>query len=337
MLGDKISLVLKLDECQIVKGRRLERLSLTLMNEAFHIAKQSASPSELVTPYFNVQSEKEIWWLGAFEVPKETHEVLAWVFQRIPCNTKVIKSQIAGEHLMVEGFGSFVIDWHLGGDLKTIKCMLGFTPRANTHFPCPFCMRGYKKIAKHKGKKRSSNCLEEDEQEVQNAEMEDGEWDGGILKCPMLQEPDRSIKDKNCHPIIPFSINNVHFCTLHAFMQIFDRLLKLHIDYAFTMPGDHGKEALQNVEGLLNSLGCHGGDVKIVANKKNGYNHDIAQQVSMSGVKARRFLAKPIKSRQSLETGHQNNIDCNAKSWELYRFTTDNEVDPIIVNNRKEV
>ena len=84
-------------------------------------------------------------------------------------------------------------------------------------------------------------------------------------------------------------------------MQIFDRLLKLHIDYAFTMPDDCGKEALHNVEGLLSSLGCHGGNVKIVANKKNGDNHEVAQQVSMSGVKARRFLAKPVRSRQSLE------------------------------------
>ena len=32
---------------------------------------------------FSVQSKKELWWLGAFDVPKETHEVLAWVFDRI--------------------------------------------------------------------------------------------------------------------------------------------------------------------------------------------------------------------------------------------------------------
>ncbi len=310
------------------------------MNEALHVAKESASANEVLTPSFSVQSEKEIWWLGAFKVPKETHEVLAWVFQRIPCVTEVIKSQIAGEQLMVEGQVSFAVDWHLGGDLKTIKCMLGCTPGANTHFPCPFCMRGYKKIIKQKGKKRSSNCVEEDEQEIQDADIEDGEWDGGILKCPMLQEPDRSIKDKNWHPIIPFSLNNVHFCTLHAFMRIFDRLLKLHIDYAFTMPDDRGKEALHNVEGLLNLLGCHGGNVTIVANKKNGDNHEVAQQVSMSGVKARRFLAKPVRSRQSFEAALENGNDCNSKSWELWkdlcRFTTDNEVDPII-NRRKEV
>ena len=177
---------MKLDEGQIVKGRRLEQLSLTLMNEVFHVAKESASASEVLTPSFSVQSEKEIWWLGALKVPKETHEALAWVFQRIPCITKVIKSQIVGEQLMVEGYGSFAVDWHLGGDLKTIKCMLGYTPRANTHFPCPFCMRGYKKTIKQKRKKRSSNCVEEDDQEIQDADIEEGEWDGGILKCPML-------------------------------------------------------------------------------------------------------------------------------------------------------
>ena len=76
---------------------------------------------------------------------------------------------------MVEGYGFFAIDWHLGGDLKTIKCMLGSTPRTNTHFHCPFCMRGYKSIIKQKGKKRSSNCVEEDEQEIQDTDIEDGE------------------------------------------------------------------------------------------------------------------------------------------------------------------
>ena len=91
------------DCCRIVKGKRLEQISLTLMNEAFHIAKQAASTRKVVTPSFSVQSEKEIWWLGAFKVPKETHEVLSWVFQRIPFIIKVIKSQSAGEQLTIEG------------------------------------------------------------------------------------------------------------------------------------------------------------------------------------------------------------------------------------------
>ena len=96
MLGEIVSFVLKMDKCQIVKNKRLERMSITLMNESLAYAK--CEPSLLIddttqetNPTFNVQSEKELWWLGAFEVPKETNEVLAWVFDRIPWITDVIK------------------------------------------------------------------------------------------------------------------------------------------------------------------------------------------------------------------------------------------------------
>lgn len=29
-----------------------------------------------------VQSEKDIWWLAAFELPKESHEILQWIFNK---------------------------------------------------------------------------------------------------------------------------------------------------------------------------------------------------------------------------------------------------------------
>ena len=50
-----------------------------------------------------------------------------------------------------------------------------------------------------------------------------------------------------------------------------------------------GKErqhaALQKVEDLLNSIDCHGGNVRIVTDKKDsGLSYEIAQKVSMSGV-----------------------------------------------------
>ena len=79
-VGTKLSFVLKLDECQIIKGRRIERMSITLMKEAMDVAFKDSS-IERMKPTFSVQSERDIWWLGAFEVPKETHEVLAFVFE----------------------------------------------------------------------------------------------------------------------------------------------------------------------------------------------------------------------------------------------------------------
>lgn len=133
----------------------------------------------------------------------------------------------------------------------------------------------------------------------------------------MLEVPNCSIKDANWNSIIAFPLDNVHFCTLHAFMQIFDRLLKLHIDCAFTMkPIQRSREALSKVEELLNSLGCHGGNVQIVVKKNPGDTHEVAQQVSMSGGKAQRFFEKPPKKvirRLSNHVGEQGN------AWELWK------------------
>ena len=221
------------------------------MNNAMYAAKILGSDDQNRAPSFSVQSEKEIWWLGAFEVPKETHDVLAWMFSRIPFITDVIQAQIAGERLDVLGVGIFDVDWHLGGDLKTIKCMLGCKQGANSLYPCPFCIKGYKKSGNQKGKKRAHAMEEEDEnQDAQDAQShgEDREWDQSILHSPMFEEPNRAMKDANWNPIIYFRLDNVHFCTLHAFMRIFDRLLKLHINYAFTMkPIQRSREALSKV------------------------------------------------------------------------------------------
>ena len=130
-----------MSNCQ---GMKLERMSVTLMNEAMFLAKVDAIGDHSPRPSFSVQSEKEIWWLGAFEVPKETHEVLAWVFSMIPWITEVIKAQVEGEKLEVYGIGTFDVEWHLGGDLKTIKCILGCKQGASSLLPYPYCIRGYK-------------------------------------------------------------------------------------------------------------------------------------------------------------------------------------------------
>ena len=95
MLGDKVSFVLKLDECQIVKGKRLERILITLMNEAMEYAKEENCQSLIDVPSFSVQSEKE---------------VLAWAFERISWITNTMKAQIQGHKLEVEGKGSFTVD-----------------------------------------------------------------------------------------------------------------------------------------------------------------------------------------------------------------------------------
>ena len=139
-------------------------------------------------------------------------------------------------------------------------------------------------------------------------------------------------KDSNWNPIIKFPLKNIHFCTLHAFMRTFDRLLKCHIDYAFTMPTQERKVTTSGkVEHLLNSLGCHGGNVKIEVNKQAfGMSHEAAQQVSMTGAKTMQFLGKPTC------------IDNSNKTWGLWRQLCAITIDvdcPLLalVNMRKQI
>ena len=63
-------------------------------------------------------------------MPKETNEVLTWIFDRIPCIIDVMKAKIQGEGLEVEGLGTFTIDSHLGDDSKTINCVPGYEQSA---------------------------------------------------------------------------------------------------------------------------------------------------------------------------------------------------------------
>ncbi len=58
----KLQFVLKMDECEILKQTKFERVTITLMNRALQNINKN-DPS-----YFSVQSESNIWWLGSFKV-----------------------------------------------------------------------------------------------------------------------------------------------------------------------------------------------------------------------------------------------------------------------------
>lgn len=61
--GGVLKFVLKLDECEILKNRKMERVTITLMNRALN-----PSISKDDTRYFSVQSENNVLPLGSFEV-----------------------------------------------------------------------------------------------------------------------------------------------------------------------------------------------------------------------------------------------------------------------------
>ena len=128
--GQPLIFVLKLDEAEIVHGVKMERVSLTLMNRA--LDNQILPNSDR---YFLVQSEREIWPIASFQIPRESNEILSWVFSKtnIP---ELLQAQEDGQLLEDLGVGSFIAEWHLSVDLKTIKCMYGLKLGANS---CIYC------------------------------------------------------------------------------------------------------------------------------------------------------------------------------------------------------
>lgn len=70
LCGSPLIFVLKLDEAEIVKNQKFERVSITLMNRALDSEIIEDNPK-----YFSVQSEKHIWPVASIEVSKETHTI----------------------------------------------------------------------------------------------------------------------------------------------------------------------------------------------------------------------------------------------------------------------
>jgi hypothetical protein len=73
----KLIVVLKLDEMELVKNGKYERVSIILMNRALDPNLDKTSDK-----YFQVQSEDHLFWLGIFRVNKESHESLKFVFRK---------------------------------------------------------------------------------------------------------------------------------------------------------------------------------------------------------------------------------------------------------------
>ena len=67
--------MIKIDESEIAKGKKMECVSITLLNRALDPCVALKDPK-----YFRVQSKNDIWWLAAFEVAKENHAILKAFF-----------------------------------------------------------------------------------------------------------------------------------------------------------------------------------------------------------------------------------------------------------------
>lgn len=71
--GGVLKFVLKLDECEILKNKKMERVTITLMNRAL-----DPSITKDDKRYFSVQSENNILTLGSFEVSSKPSILLVY-------------------------------------------------------------------------------------------------------------------------------------------------------------------------------------------------------------------------------------------------------------------
>ena len=299
----KVLFVMKLDECQVVKGQRLERVSITLMSRALSGQEleddNTSSNQRRKQEYLGVQSEKNHWWLAAFHLPHENHDTLSWYFHQtvIP---NIIEQQNSGRKIHVAGIGVFDVEWHLAGDLKTLKCMLGCKHGANTSFPCIYCCQRRAtpsdKVQKGKGQKGKGTHKGKGIQSQ-------GDWRDGILSCMQGVPPNRDSTDKDWSPILSIPLNRVHVCTLHARLRMLDKLLKLHINYAWNMePEFRRQEAIRALESVLSRVGLHGGAVTLTKDQKtSGSTQNNPQKICMGGAKARHLLSNHSESASHTE------------------------------------
>ena len=88
-------------------------------------------------------------------------------------------------------------------------------------------------------------------------------------------------------------MSRVHVCTMHALCHIVEKIIYLYIQFAWNDKDKRAqKENIAQLEQILSDIGLHGGNVKIVADKKRSpAKHEVPSKPSIGGVKARRLLS----------------------------------------------
>ncbi len=215
-------------------------------------------------------------------MPAENFHILNWVFHQtsIP---EVISEQRNGKTLDVHGMGSYTVEWHMAGDLKTLKCMYNISKGATSKSPCLYCMGGVHSLDK------------------QN-------W---------RRAPDRHLHDPNFRPVLDIALARVHICTMHALCRIIEKLMFLYICFAWTTrPASAKQRAILALETVFSNMGLHGGHVKIEADEKRSKNgRDVPKKLSIGGVKARLFLSMPASARQQKSQSAQERQVLRYNRW----------------------
>lgn len=278
VLGEKpLIFVIKLDEAEIIHGQKFERINMTIMNRALDRQIDKKDPQ-----YIAVQSEREIWPIGCFQVEKESHEILSWVFNqtRIP---SLIKAQEAGQLLVVPGVGEFKVEWHLSADMKTIKCMYGLGHGACAKHRCIYCSQA--------GQKTVIGTAEE--ARTAFGKRGGSTWEGGLFSSTVQSKPvSGGAALARWKPILPIPLVRVHICTLHAFNRIVEKIVHLHFQFIWTIRDKKLQEqAIEDMQRVISSTGAHGGNVVIFKDDKlSGKKNSVPSKPSFNGVHAEKLF-----------------------------------------------
>jgi len=201
----------------------MERASITLMNWA--LDNNINFDNER---YFSVQSEREICPIASFQVPRESHEILKWVFDQtqIP---NLIKLQGEGLLLNVLGIGDFSIEWHLATDMKTIKCVYGLKHSANSLHSCIYCCQ-------EQVKSRIGTIVDAEPTRRNRCKHS---WNEGLSLRRITAKPltGEATKER-WRPIFTIPLDRVHICTLHGLNRIIEKIVHLHFIYIWTIRDD---------------------------------------------------------------------------------------------------
>ena len=167
--------------------------------------------------------------------------MLHWVFHNTTIPT-IISSQEGGLLLKVEGFGDYQVEWHMVGDLKTLKCMYNISRGSTAKSPCLYCM----------------SCAKD---------FQASKWN---------KAPDRHLEDSTFHAILNIPLSELHVCTLHALYRIIEKIICLYIGFAWKLrPAKAKEEAIHKIEAVLSEIGLHGGNVKIEVGLNKLGNGDL--------------------------------------------------------------
>lgn len=267
--GGPLVFVLKLDEAEILRGKKFERISLTLMNRALDPDIQRNDER-----YFSVQSEQEIWPIGCFEVGKESYEILKWVFEQTKF-PEVIKAQNEGQELEVPGRGRFIVEWHMSADMKTIKCMNGLQQGPSCKMNCIYCEQ------KHERAKTITGA------DVERIAMTrgKGEWQGGLFASRILAEPVNASTHPRWKQVLPIPLSQTHMCTLHALVRICEKILHIHFMFIWNMQDNARRaEATDLMEKTLSAIGVESGNCVLKQDvKKSGKSGNVVMKPSLRG------------------------------------------------------